>query len=415
MRQSEPTQTIGFIDDAHTFGGTQIALARAIAALLEGSRHNIICVCPAETRKAIEKITGENERLRFVRCPAALPLNIALFPLRIARFHFILRRLVRRGATQLGVTQWWLNLAGVEFGLAPLLVLRRMGVKPTSWLHNPTELASYYRSAGLLRRGLSWLRDKAAERWVLPLHTRLLTPSLAAEEKLRERMGAGVAITTGHLYPVLAQLAVPPKASAEDGGELRLWMIGRIDFAPKNNLAALRVLRELLRDGLRARLMVVGEGPDAEGFVTASRVLGVHEQVEMLGWMGDPWPQVSTRDVVLAPSVQEAMGLVAMEAMQRGLKLVVSPIAPFREGCPPEVISAGFADADFAAKVKEIALWEREALAELYRERLEKFSPENFLRAFAALLSLKDPTAPEMNAEEWTKCGSTSRAEGRAE
>ena len=103
MMQSEPTQTIGFIDDAHTFGGTQIALARAIAALLEGSRHNIICVCPAETRKAIKKITGENERLRFVRCPAALPLNIALFPLRIARFHFILRRLVRRGATQLGV------------------------------------------------------------------------------------------------------------------------------------------------------------------------------------------------------------------------------------------------------------------------------------------------------------------------
>lgn len=409
MTQSEPAQTIGFIDDAHTFGGTQIALARAIAALLEGSSLNILCVCPAETRRAIVKITGEDERLRFVRCPSALPLNIALFPLRIAGFYFILRRLARQGRTQNGVTQWWLNLAGLEFGLAPLWVLRRMGIKPAAWLHNPTRLASYHTRSGLLRRGLSHLRDWAAERWVLPLHTRLLLPSLAAEEKLRARLGAGVAITTGHLYPVLAQAARPTKASAEGGGELRLWMIGRIDFAPKNNLAALRVLRELLREGLRARLMVVGEGPDAEGFVTASRVLGVHEQVEMLGWMGDPWQQVSPRDVVLVPSVQEAMPLVAMEAMQRGLKLVVSPIAPFREGCPPEVISTGFADADFVAKVKEIALWEPEALAEIYREQLEKFSPESFLRAFAAQLP------PEMKAEEWAITSSTSRMEGWAE
>jgi glycosyltransferase involved in cell wall biosynthesis len=409
VTQSEPAQTIGFIDDAHTFGGTQIALARAIAALLEGSSLNIICVCPMETRKAIVKITGEHERLRFVRCPAALPLNIALFPLRIARFHFLLRRLVRQGATQNGVTQWWLNLAGLEFGLAPLLVLRRMGIKPTAWLHNPTRLASYYTRAGLLRRGLSHLRDWAAERWVLPLHTRLLLPSLAAEEKLRARLRAGVVIITGHLYPVLAPLAAPLKAIAEGDGELRLWMIGRIDFAPKNNLAALRVLRELLREGLRARLMVVGEGPDTEGFVTASRVLGVHEQVEMLGWMGDPWQRVSPRDVVLVPSVQEAMPLVAMEAMQRGLKLVVSPIAPFREGCPPEVISAGFADADLVAKVKELALWEGEALAEIYREQLEKFSQKNFLLAFAAQLP------PEMKAEEWAEASSTSCVEGWAD
>ncbi len=118
---------------------------------------------------------------------------------------------------------------------------------------------------------------------------------------------------------------------------------------------------------------------------------------------GDPWQQVSFDDVVLVPSVLEGMPLVALEAMQRGLRLVVTPIAPFREACPKEVVAEGMEDGALAAKVREVALLEHGALVKLYRERLERFSQLAFVRNFAALLP------PELNAQTW------ARAEGWAE
>jgi len=126
---------IVFIDDAHTFGGAQIALAWAIHAILHRLPQPVLCICTAATREAIRQITGEDEKLHFIECPPALPLNLFSFPLRLRSFHKLLAPLACEG-----VVTWWLNLSGIEFCLAPLFVLRCLKLYPIAWSIVPRAL-----------------------------------------------------------------------------------------------------------------------------------------------------------------------------------------------------------------------------------------------------------------------------------
>ncbi len=88
-----------------------------------------------------------------------------------------------------------------------------------------------------------------------------------------------------------------------------------------------------IRQQVRAKLLLVGDGPDLDLALRVGREAGVECDVEALGEQDQVVPLLSVSDLFLLPSVQESFGLAALEAMACELPVVAS-----RVGGLPEVI-----------------------------------------------------------------------------
>ena len=99
--------------------------------------------------------------------------------------------------------------------------------------------------------------------------------------------------------------------------------------------AVVEILRQV-RAHRRARLVIVGDGPERARAEALAVEAGVAEHMEILGEIDDVRALLSVGDVFLLPSAQESFGLAALEAMACGLPVVAS-----RVGGLPEVIRHG--------------------------------------------------------------------------
>ena len=90
------------------------------------------------------------------------------------------------------------------------------------------------------------------------------------------------------------------------------------------------------RREVRAKLLMVGDGPDMGEAVRLARQLGVAEDVAFLGVQEQVVPLLSVADAFILPSAQESFGLAALEAMACEV-----PVVAARVGGLPEVIADG--------------------------------------------------------------------------
>ena len=376
-------QAIVFIDDAHTFGGTQIALAWTVYTVLNRTDIPVLCVCTARTRKAIEEVVGLHSRLFFVEAPRALPLNILSFSLRLFAYFKLIGQIRRHS-----VRAWWLNLADIEFGLAPLVVLRTYGETTHSYLHGTARFSSFYRHASIPRRVLSWLRDVLAESFAYRLHHLLVTPSMASQIEVRSRLGRDSNRPTGHLYypPIgkQAELTQAPSVQPQTANmkTIHLWMIGGVVFGHKNNLAALDVLALLVKQGFEVTLTIAGTGPDLGRFQQAAEDGNLSSRITYLGWVSDPCDIAPKDALIFIPSFHETMNIVAREAMRNGLRVVVSPIPVFLEWIPESLIAADFSPEAFCEKLHEVRVMQAKEIAASYSVALARFSSDAFIEEF---------------------------------
>lgn len=372
-----------FIDDAHTLGGTQTALARTIEVVLSRTNIPILCICTARTRAFVESIIGMHPRLRFEDAPRALPLNLFAFPLRLPAFWFLLRRIRRQG-----VRAWWLNLADIEFGLAPLLVLRAIGEETHDYLHGTSPFLFFHRSASGRRRLLSRIRDAVANAFVFRIHSHIIVPSRSSQEEVELRITSRKRPRIDYLYLPNSSTPLPSPFHAAVPSEsalLRLWMIGNVVQGHKNNLASLDVLEQLTREGHAATLTVAGVGPDLLSFQEEAGRRGLSDRITYLGWVTDPCTVAPKDAIVFIPSFHETMNLVAREAMRQGLRLVVSPIPVFHEWIPPALIAEDFSAAAFVARILSVSRESAEHIQQMYESALDRFSVETFLNRFLEL------------------------------
>jgi N-acetyl-alpha-D-glucosaminyl L-malate synthase BshA len=108
------------------------------------------------------------------------------------------------------------------------------------------------------------------------------------------------------------------------------------NFRPVKNIpAVIRVFAEVRRR-LKAKLVMVGDGPDKAGGESLARQLGVDRDVLFLGNQDCMEELLPLADIFLLPSSSESFGLVALEAMSAEVPVVVSNV-----GGLPEVVEHG--------------------------------------------------------------------------
>ncbi len=108
------------------------------------------------------------------------------------------------------------------------------------------------------------------------------------------------------------------------------------NFRPVKRVETVVEVFHRIRSKVRARLLLVGDGPEHGKAMALVRRLGLTAEVESFGEQEQVMDLLSISDLFLLPSSQESFGLAALEAMACGVPVVAS-----RVGGLPEVIEHG--------------------------------------------------------------------------
>jgi L-malate glycosyltransferase len=137
------------------------------------------------------------------------------------------------------------------------------------------------------------------------------------------------------------------------------------NFRPVKRAEAVVEIFRRIKAGVRARLLLVGDGPDLANVSRLAHDLGLGHDVVALGEQDPVVPLLSVADLFLLPSGQESFGLAALEAMACGVPVVASNV-----GGLPEVIDDGING--FLKEVDDLEGMARQALTLLTDPRLHQ-------------------------------------------
>ena len=152
------------------------------------------------------------------------------------------------------------------------------------------------------------------------------------------------------------------------------------NFRPvKRPVDCVEILARVIKQGINARLVMVGDGSERTNSEHRARCLGVFNQCSFVGKQPKIVDYLSVADVLLLPSEQESFGLAALEAMACEVPVVAS-----RVGGVPEVVTDG--ETGFLSEVGDIEKMSNDAarlLADVaFRQAMGKRARESALSRY---------------------------------
>ncbi len=162
----------------------------------------------------------------------------------------------------------------------------------------------------------------------------LVVPSARLERIAREQWGrAAVRIPNG---VAVARFAGPPEAEIpgleRKAGEIVIGTVAGLR-AVKNLPRLVRALAAM--SDRKARLVIVGEGPESERIAAEARERGVAARLIMPGFLADPARWLGRLDIFALSSDSEQFPISLIEAMAAGLPAVATAV-----GDVPDIVSA---------------------------------------------------------------------------
>ncbi|WP_010183889.1 glycosyltransferase family 4 protein [Sphingomonas sp. PAMC 26605] len=134
-----------------------------------------------------------------------------------------------------------------------------------------------------------------------------------------------------------ARYAIPPKPNAIPGFKRKP---GELVIGTLAGLREVKNLPMLVRafGGLstRARLVIVGEGPERQAILDAAERMGVADQLVMPGFLPNPHEYIGLFDIMALSSRSEQFPICVLEGMAAGLPIVSTPVGDVLRMVVPE-------------------------------------------------------------------------------
>jgi len=209
------------------------------------------------------------------------------------------------------------------------IVLAALTARATGLPSVGTVYSNHIIPFGIKRGSLKYKAWHRATRWGLNRVDHVVTVSKEATQSLIEQFG--VPANRASERPVV----VTPVPKSHSRAEARaifgvseqtlcLVFVGRL-VANKNQADLVRAVALLKERGLSVRLLLTGEGPDAERLSELSEQLGVGDDVSLLGLYDDLPAVLHAADMFVSASISEGVSLALLEAMSAGVPIVSTP------------------------------------------------------------------------------------------
>jgi N-acetyl-alpha-D-glucosaminyl L-malate synthase BshA len=133
------------------------------------------------------------------------------------------------------------------------------------------------------------------------------------------------------------------------GGDCDALVVHVSNFRPVKRVDVVLDVFRQIRARVRARLVMIGDGPDRGALERRVAELGLGDAVTFVGEQLDLALWLSVADLFLLPSIKESFGMAALEAMSCGVPVVASHIGGLPEIiedgvtgflCPPDALDA---------------------------------------------------------------------------
>lgn len=377
-----------FIDDAHTFGGAQIALVNALMALDMCEDFKLSVILSENNTRLIDKISCIS-KVNIIRGPKAYPLNIFLFFLSWRKV-----RLVFESNDLDDVDVCIMNLPGIEFNLTYVFYLNRKRLHIIAWLHCAKRLSDLIINVSWIKNKLNTFRDVIAEKVVFSMYKTICLPTKAEKNVLLQRLtGLTNRPNLGVLNNVLNKklLSSNKIVKANEGKDkcTIILVVGEINFATKGQDRTIGIAIELIKRGVIPYFMFVGSGDDADTLSERFIDADLHDYFQLVGWQPDITKWLQMASIVLITSRAESFSLVALEAMAMTKRIVASRLPCFDEVLPNECVLLNDSTESFSDSIEKSLSFDKAYLKNIYAPFIEKFSPDEFIKSFNSLLLSK--------------------------
>lgn len=139
-----------------------------------------------------------------------------------------------------------------------------------------------------------------------------------------------------------------------DEDTLLLGQIGRFDIN-KNQIFTLEILEKLLNEGIKVKLIFIGEGETLEDILFEINKRNLSSKIILIDKTDQVYKVMSAIDVLLLPSHHEGLPLVTIEAQANGLPTIVS------DNVSDEVILSDF--------IKQLPLTDKEKWISVLKDK----------------------------------------------